>query len=464
VKSWLRLAIFAVLLCADVVLAQGDTIVQPDREAERARVSASAADEAALFVPLGDERVSYAEVLARPDDVELSFRYALGQVAEGRLPAAAATLERIMLLRPDFMNVRMLYAVVLYRLGNLAEAEQELLRVSAAPGTSSQQVQIDAYLERIRRERKRSKLSLALNGGIQHDSNRNSGPESNQSLFGGTRLDLAGDARKSGDSGWFSLADLRLERDLGTQEDRQLIAGASYFHSQQEDFSSFDVQALHFELGLRSRRGEGQLHPKLIADVVDLSREKYLRSTGFELTAQRRLTSRIELEGRGRVVHEDFDGIPETATASDRSGYRSDVGAALGIALGASQRLEFLTGITRKSAKESHQAYLGWEVGMSHLWLLPGSSFALSQLSAARDAYHDDQDLISRSRRRDFRSRVRLTLGTPLASWIGADHLSALRGLVVSVNGEVLIADSNLPNYDFRNRRIGVSVSQRFDF
>ena len=278
------------------------------------------------------------------------------------------------------------------------------------------------------------------------------------------RFDVSGDARKSADSGWFWLADLRIERDLGYQEDRQLVAGASYFHSQQDDFRSLDVQALHFELGLRKRRNQGELHPKLVSDVVDLSRETYLRSAGFELTAQRMLSSRLELRGRGRVVHEDFDGIPETPAASQRSGYRSDVASALSFALAASQRVELSAAVTRKSAKESHQAYLGWELGVSHLWLVSGGSFVLSQLSAARDSYADDQAAISRSRRRDFRSRARLTLGTPLGSWLPAERLRALRGLVVSLNGEVLLADSNLPNYEFRNRRIGVSVSQRFDF
>jgi hypothetical protein len=118
----------------------------------------------------------------------------------------------------------------------------------------------------------------------------------------------------------------------------------------------------------------------------------------------------------------------------------------------------------RKSARESHQAYIGWEIGASHLWLFPAGSFALTQLSAARDEYRDDQDTVSSSRRRDLRTRARLTLGTPLASWLGGERFGALRGLVVSVNGEVLLTDSNLPNYQFRNRRVGLSLSRRFDF
>jgi hypothetical protein len=470
-KSWLRLAICTGLLASDLALAQ-DGIPRTEREEERAGIASvaargplDAADEAALFVPWTGARVRYEDVLARPDDVELSFRYALGQVNDGQLGSAVATLERILLLRPDFMRVRMLYAVVLYRLGNLPEAEQELVRVADAPGAGGHRQQIDAYLERIRRERQHTRTSFALSGGTQHDTNRNSGPESNQSVFGGTRFDLGNsDGRKTSDGGWFSAADLRLERDLGSQEQSQLIANASYYHSQQDDLSSFDVQALHFELGLRQRKNAGELSPRLVADVVDLSRESYLRSAGFEVAAERALSSRLALRGRGRVVHEDFDAIQETRSASERSGLRTDVGTTLAIALAASQRLELSAGAVRKAAKESHQAYLGWELGASHLWLLPAGSFVLGQLSAARDEYLDDQDAIGPSRRRDFRTRMRLTGGTPLASWLGGERFPALRGLIVSVNGELLLTDSNLPNYQFRNRRVGISLSRRFDF
>ena len=468
-KSWLRLAICGGLLASDVALAQ-DAIPQHERETERgiasvaARAPLDAADEAALFVPLGSTRVGYADVLACPDDLDLSFRYALGQVEDGQLTSAAATLERILLLRPDFMRVRLLYAVVLYRLGSLPEAEQEFVRVGDAPGAESQKPQVDAYLERIRRERRLTRTSFALTGGTQHDTNRNSGPESNETLFGDVLFDLSGDGRKASDGGWFSAADLRVERDLGSQENHQLVANASYYHSQQDDLPSFDVQALHFELGLRQRRSAGEIYPRLVADVVDLSRETYLRSTGVELTAQRALAPRLELRGRGRLVHEDFDAIPETASASERSGLRTDVGATLGIALTASQRIELSAAAVRKAAKESYQAYQGYELGVSHLWLLPAGSFALAQLNASRDEYFDAQDAMSNSRRRDFRARGRLTCGTPLGSWLGGERFRALRGVIVSVNAELLLTDSNLPNYQFRNRRVGLSLSRRFDF
>jgi hypothetical protein len=463
--SWLRLALCTWLLASDAALAQ-EAIPQPERDAEGGRLASvaaraplDAADEAALFTPLAGPRVSYTEVLARPDDLELSFRYALGQVNDGELTGAAATLERILLLRPDFMRVRMLYGVVLYRLGSYPEAEQELVRVAASPGSESQRPQIDAYLERIRRERRLTRASFALTAGTQHDTNRNSGPESNELLISGTSFDLTGAGRKSSDGGWFSAADLRLERDLGSQENRQLITSASYYHSEQDDLDSFDLQALHFELGLRQRGPAGEVQPRLVADVVDLSREAYLRSTGFELAAQRMLAPKLELRARGRVVHEDFDPIAETPSADDRSGFRTDAGATLGIALSASQRLELSVGALRKSAEESYQAYLGWEVGASHLWLLPAGSFVLSQLSAGNDTYRDAQDSISRSKRRDFRTRARLTLGTPVESWV-----PGARGLILSVNAELALTDSNLANYQFRNRRVGLTLSRRFDF
>ena len=71
-------------------------------------------------------------MLADPDNLELQSAVCPHQVAQGNVRGAAATLERILLIDPDLAQVRLFYAVVLFRLGNIDEAEQEFRRVTAA--------------------------------------------------------------------------------------------------------------------------------------------------------------------------------------------------------------------------------------------------------------------------------------------------------------------------------------------
>ena len=158
------------------------------REAERAERAFKAAEE---LRPLeAGERVSYAAVLQHPDDVELNYLYAQSQVEAGDLRGAAATLERILLLAPDLARVRLLYAVVLFRLDNLNEAEREFRTVSQLPMPDSLREEVDHYLEQIALRRKATRYSATVGGGMQWDSNRNAGPDGDRVLFLDTPFDL----------------------------------------------------------------------------------------------------------------------------------------------------------------------------------------------------------------------------------------------------------------------------------
>lgn len=439
-----------------------------DTRARRAeatqRAAREAAEEAALFVPLApDQRVTYAEVLARPDDIELGFRFAQTQIVDGDLPGAAATLHRILLIQPGYARVRLLYGIVLLRLGSLAEAERVLGQVEST-GPADARIQASKYRERIERMRRRTHYSLSLSAGTQYDSNRNSGPNSNQVLLGDTRFDLGGGSKKTADGGWFSLAELRVEHDLATQEDRRLTAGVAYFHSQQQDLPSFDVQALKLDAGLRLRRAGGELTPRIVVDVIDLSRENYLRSVGVELTGSRPLSARADLHGTARLTHEDLDGIPEAPTASSRSGYRAVLGAEASLRPTPRQKLALGLELTRKSANDTAQAYWGYELDASHLMILSRGQFVLTSLGIAREKYKHADTTVSDSRRRVLRSRARLVYGLPLGALLPSGGFTSLADVVLSVNGEIVLARSNIPNFDYRNRKLGVTVSKRLEF
>ena len=421
-----------------------------------------AAAEAALFVPLEPaRRVSYAQVLEHPDDVELNFRWAQTQVDDGALTGAAGTLERILLLQPDLPRVRMLYGAVLFRLGNLAEADREFARLELE-GRPGDRERVAEYRKRIRRASRSTHTTASFTAGTQHDTNRNTAPESGNVLIGDIPFSLSSSNDKDGDGGWYSLLDLHMERELGYQEDRRLIAGASYYHSQQNDLDSYDVQAWNGELGLRMRQSEGSFQPRLYASIVDLSREKYLRAFGLELALTHTLGKTSSLWGHVRLQNENFSAISEVPTASDRTGLRGEARFGASFGLAPRRRLDIDAALVNKSANEDFQAYLGPELGISHLWIQRCGTFAIAELRATSEDYKHNQNLISGSTRRDLRTRGRLAFGVPLALVFGED--SAVADAVLSLTGELVLVDSNLPNFEYRNRRLGVSLSKRLEF
>ena len=97
-----------------------------ERKTTAAKKRARAAGEALDYRAVEDgEPVSYADVLRDPDNVGLNFRFARQQVRRGDVKGSAATLERILLVNPSLAQVRLFYAVVLFRLENLNESQRE---------------------------------------------------------------------------------------------------------------------------------------------------------------------------------------------------------------------------------------------------------------------------------------------------------------------------------------------------
>ncbi|NNL65641.1 MAG: hypothetical protein HKP30_05320, partial [Myxococcales bacterium] len=189
----LALALWALGLPA---AAQNAATEEESRRLRRGGATAGvvrdAGEEAAELARFAGEDVSYADVLADPDDIATSYQWARRQVREGELRGAAATLERILLLRPDLAAVRLLYAVVLYRLDSLAEASRQLEILSDGPLRPAERAEVARYQKTLRRASRRTRFDTSLSFGTNYETNRNSAPMSGtrQIQLGPARLEL----------------------------------------------------------------------------------------------------------------------------------------------------------------------------------------------------------------------------------------------------------------------------------
>src|SRR5437868_2059647 len=91
------------------------TILAPARDAPRQtdQLESTTRDAESQRLLRPDRDVSYEDVLAHPDDIDLNFAFAQGQIQRAELRGAAATLERLLLINADLPRVRLLYAIVL---------------------------------------------------------------------------------------------------------------------------------------------------------------------------------------------------------------------------------------------------------------------------------------------------------------------------------------------------------------
>jgi tetratricopeptide (TPR) repeat protein len=174
---------------------------------------------------LPTRKVTFADILANPDDIELNLAYAQNQIADGNVQGASATYERILLIQPENARVRLLYAIVLFRLDSLKEAERELLTISKLKMPAGLRSQIDHYLKQIKLRSKATRYSFMVSAGGQYDWNKNSAPSSNQLLVADLLGTLDGDDRRTHDYNYNLSTRLEFSHDLEYQ-DRHRLKGA----------------------------------------------------------------------------------------------------------------------------------------------------------------------------------------------------------------------------------------------
>jgi len=430
----------------------------------RAQTSA-AAREAVLLATAEDERdVAYADVLSAPDDVALNFRFAKSQVRRGDLKGASTTLERILLMEPDLPRIRLFYAVVLYRLGNLHEAEREFQAVAALPLADPLRGEVEGYLSRIAREQRLHRYTTSLAVGAQHDTNRNASPSSRAMLFQDQVIPLAGSSLREPDLSFISVFNAGVERDLATQEGDKLNASLSYYDAAQHDLEEFELQALTLDTGARFVTDWGTFTPQLSGSTVLLAHEKYIESAGVSLRLDRRASEHVALFANARFEYQDFKPVDSSPTADDRSGGVAQLDLGADWPLGPSQRLAVQLGGTSKHARENYYAYTGGAALLSHTWLLGSGQFLLSTAVARYDTYREEQEFVSHRKRRDAGLRGQLLYGVPLELVVGRWlELRALQGVVVTLRVEHSATESNLRNYEYANTAYALSFSSSFE-
>jgi len=123
-------------------------------------VAAAAPATAAAAAP------DFDQVMAAPDDPQLNLDYATAQAKAGNLLEAAAALERVIAIHPEWDGARLLYAVVLYRLGDTQGASVQLAQVHTEALTPLQRAEAAKYRSQINQGRSLFSFHGTLSAGI----------------------------------------------------------------------------------------------------------------------------------------------------------------------------------------------------------------------------------------------------------------------------------------------------------
>lgn len=461
---------FAVLILSGLIagigaLAHAQTpgnFEQRRRAAERDAAPATPGEPAVRV----ERAVTFADVLANPDDIDLNFAYAQVQVARGDVRGAAATLERILLIEPDLPRVRLLYAIVLFRLDQLDEAEREFERLRGLDMPDSLRAELDRYTREARLRRQATRTTVTLSFGKFWDSNVNSAPRRGQSMASDIELKLDESSLRTSDFGTQTLVRIDMAHDAGYQARHRWLLGTRYLREDYQRMERYVPQLGGIDGGLAFDLAPFTLTPTLYANHYRIAKQQAVNSAGVRLRLDYALSGTAQLYGFQEFERQLYYPIALSSVAVEDTGMQYSTGAGFATQYRPDMRLSVEVARARKVARFGYRSSAGHSLTVSHTFLLGGGAFAQIEGYWRVDNYDSgDPSVSALTRRRDRPLEARALVGVPVALVFDPDGVSdVLRDLTFTASMRLARNGSNLVNYEYHRDRFSIALVKRIEF
>ena len=361
--------------------------------------------------------------------------------------------------------MKLFYGIVLFRLDNLDEAQRTLESLKDVEMEASLRAEVNEYLQEIQKRRKFTRFGASLSLGYQFDTNRNAAPSSKTRLLGDSPLAVSGTSRQRRDTSVLLIQGLDVAHDLGFQAGHQLIGSFDYFLGEQTAIDDLDVESFAFDGGAVLKNALADLTMTGFWEHTLLSRETFVRAAGFNTRLDRDLTKRLSLFVSNRWGWEEFLDITENRAAPERLGNRDTFLTGADYQLTSTMRVSGSLGYERKGAKTDYNAYDGFLLSGSHLWLPGEGQFVINAISYGFNSYDGPDRAISAVTRQDKQFRTRVTYGAPLTFFLGkwGDHW-IFDDTTGTLSFEYFRSLSNITNYTYRNFKSTMMLTKRVEF
>ncbi|MEM9234265.1 MAG: porin family protein [Pseudomonadota bacterium] len=281
-------------------------------------ILASLATVTAFGSASAQERITFQQVLQNPSDQQLNINYAQQRREAGDLLAAAATLERLLMNEPNWDQARLLYASVLYQLGDYQAAKREADLLEGRDLSDDALIELERFRDASIKKTGRTRVTGRVSLGLGYDENAGSqlAEDGLPEIVDQFSMVLRGRAK--------------LEHDLSsTSELTAFVEGDAYYKQfEDSDFSEFLIANLR--AGLTGETPLFDWRSNLSARTVRIGGDGYLEEIGGQVRFSRDFTPKsrgvLSLAYHGQDYSSIFGGGDNS---SERDGDRFDVSASL---------------------------------------------------------------------------------------------------------------------------------------
>ena len=232
---------------------------------------------------------AFQEMLRKPADLDVLFKFATIATQAGDLEGAISALERMLLINPNLPRVRLELGVLYYRLGSYEIARSYLegaLKSQALPPDVRSRA--EQFMADVTKRQNPSHFSGELFAGMRYQSNANLGPATSAVRLFGQTANLNQQALGTADWGFVGSAQIRHSYDLGLQDKSALESQLTTYANRQFSLQAANVSLIDFTTGPRFQAFQGifeevMLKPFVSAGYIWVNDQPYYGSYGAGL-------------------------------------------------------------------------------------------------------------------------------------------------------------------------------------
>ena len=397
-------------------------------------------------------------MLQDPDNLEIMFDHALTSITLQDYEAAISTLERMLIFNPGLNRAKVELGAAYFKLGAYENAryyfEDTLASGETPPEVASR---INRFLDEIRKRTAKTGFFGVATVGVTYSSNANLGPSDPDILLNNQVAQLADEFIAEEDIGFRTAVYGSHFYDLDQPDGDLWQTDATLYsvHYLNETIGDIDTIQLRTgpRLSLDNENFGPKIRPVLELDALRSNNETLYATIGLGVEYTDTLDERTNVFASVRSAWREYF---QNRNGFDGSTHRATVGARYAI----HKNLGIIGSIYAETDQARNDSNTNYEVGArlssslnydsgydftDRLWSLSG------YVQATYRKYEEPLEFSDEFTRRDYDFRG------------GISHVFHLReGWFVQADADLLLRDSNVPNFDIDNIGVTLSVGRSF--
>ena len=412
--------------------------------------------EKTLIPGSSDKNITYMQILQNPNDLDLNLKYAKQQSDVGNFKQTIATLERLNMLYPDNLEIKLYLLSVLVSADSPNKALTVIEEIKTNEDVTAEDLATVSEIEEEMKARGAPKLwYIAANidlGGIQNN-NVNSVSKSRQKMSSNARETMASamfDRTYTGALGLMAVRTL--------SETSSLTILPSFTESRQDDETSDDFQSYSLFLGYDTIYKNQSLSPYLSLGKTDYDDDADSFSIAAGISGSFSVGDRHSF-GYG-YTFSDAKGNQNSSdtTADDTNAIGHGITLSHGLAINEIISAETGLGFSVSEAVDGTNDVATYDFSYRFNFALPWAYISAGEALSFNDYYHVDTSTDSNRIRSDYTNTFDIMMIKALGEILPA--LDPNKEISLTISYEKLFSEANILNYDYISDSVSIGLSK----